>query len=204
MVLRMLSKPVDIPTLLETVRTGLRSDRRGRLAEEFAEGPGPGVEDGPALVLIADDDAEVRGLLGTVLASAGYRIEEARDGEEAVEKALAHDVGLVLMDLNMPRMSGREAVKVLRRVSRDCFIICMTGECSKREMDAAGAAPGAVQKQIRGRQAELSERVRNRPRGGGSQMPTFGSEADAAAAAKAGKIKPGDRITINGQTGTWQ
>jgi hypothetical protein len=35
-------------------------------------------------------------------------------------------------------------------------------------------------------------------------MPTFGSEADAAAAAKAGKIKPGDRITINGQTGTWQ
>lgn len=75
----------------------------------------------------------------------------------------------------------------------------------KREMDAAGAAPGAVQKQIRGRQAELSERVRNRPRGGGgNQMPTFGSEADAAAAAKAGKIKPGDRITINGQTGTWQ
>ena len=45
----------------------------------------------------------------------------------------------------------------------------------KREMDAAGAAPGAVQKQIRGRQAELSERVRNRPRGGGgNQMPTFG------------------------------
>lgn len=75
----------------------------------------------------------------------------------------------------------------------------------KREMDAAGAAPGAVQKQIRGRQAELSERVRNRPRGGGgNQMPTFGSEADAAAAAKAGKLKPGDRITINGQTGTWQ
>ncbi len=75
----------------------------------------------------------------------------------------------------------------------------------KREMDAAGAAPGAVQKQIRGRQSEMAERVRNRPRGGGgNQMPTFGSEADAAAAAKAGKIKPGDRITINGQTGTWQ
>ena len=41
-------------------------------------------------------------------------------------------------------------------------------------------------------------------RGGPARMPTFGSEADAAAAAKAGKIKPGDRITINGQTGTWQ
>lgn len=72
----------------------------------------------------------------------------------------------------------------------------------KREMDAAGAAPGAVQKQMRERQSQSAARVTNR--GGGARMPTFGSEADAAAAAKAGKIKPGDRITINGQTGTWQ
>jgi len=72
----------------------------------------------------------------------------------------------------------------------------------KREMDAAGAAPGAVQKQMRERQSQSAARVTNR--GGAARMPTFGSEADAAAAAKAGKIKPGDRITINGQTGTWQ
>ncbi len=164
-VFRMFRKPVDIPTLLETVQAGLRSDRRRRLAEEFAPLPGlqsgaggagrklPGLqsgaggagrklpgsdaEDGPSLVLIADDDDEVRGLLRRLLTGAGYRVEEARDGEEAVEKALAHDVSLVVMDLNMPRMSGQEAVKVLRRASRDCFIVCMTGECSKREMDAA-------------------------------------------------------------------
>lgn len=72
----------------------------------------------------------------------------------------------------------------------------------KREMDAAGAAPGAVQKQMRERQSQNAARVRDRPRGG--QASTFSSEADATAAAKAGKIKPGDRITINGQTGTWQ
>ncbi len=72
----------------------------------------------------------------------------------------------------------------------------------KREMDAAGAAPGAVQKQMRERQSQSAARVTNR--GGAARMPTFGSEADAASAAKAGKIKPGDRITINGQTGTWQ
>ena len=72
----------------------------------------------------------------------------------------------------------------------------------KREMDAAGAAPGAVQKQMRERQSQSAARVTNR--GGPARMPTFGSEADAASAAKAGKIKPGDRITINGQTGTWQ
>ena len=136
-VLRILRKPADIATLLDTVQAGLRSDRRGRLAEEFADGLDSGAGDGPALVLIADDDAEVRGLLETILTSAGYRVEEARDGEEAVEKVLAHDVSLVLMDLNMPRMSGQEAIEGLRRASRDCFIVCITGECTKREMDAA-------------------------------------------------------------------
>jgi len=59
-----------------------------------------------------------------------------------------------------------------------------------------------VQKQMRERQSQSAARVTNR--GGAAQMSAFGSEADAAAAAKAGKIKPGDRITINGQTGTWQ
>ena len=142
-VLKIVKKPADIATLLETVETGLRSDRGGRLAEEFAEGPGSSADDGPALVLIADDDDGVRGLLRGLLKRAGYRVEEARDGEEAVEKALAHDVSLVLMDLNMPRMGGLQAVEILKRASRDCLIVCMTGECTGREMDAALRA-GAV------------------------------------------------------------
>ena len=73
----------------------------------------------------------------------------------------------------------------------------------KQEMKAAEKAPGAVQDQLRRQQAAGAARIRERPRGG-ANMPTFASEADATAAAKAGKIKPGDRITINGQTGTWQ
>jgi CheY-like chemotaxis protein len=136
-VLSILKKPVDIATFLETVQTGVRSDRGRRLAHEAAKGSGPGADDGPALILIADDDDEVRGLLRGLLVRAGYRVEEARDGEEAVEKALAHDVSLVLMDLNMPRMGGREAIEIMKRASRDCFIVCMTGECTGREVDAA-------------------------------------------------------------------
>ena len=139
-VFKVLRKPIDIPEFLKAVRTGVRSDRRGRLAGELSKGLGPrsaGRSAGKALVLVADDDDAVRGLLRDILAGAGYRVEEARDGEEAVEKALAHDVSLVLMDLNMPRMSGQEATEALHRASRDCFIVCMTGECSKRETDAA-------------------------------------------------------------------
>lgn len=64
----------------------------------------------------------------------------------------------------------------------------------KREMEAAGAAPGTVKEQIR-----------SGFRGGAGKQPaSFADEAAAAAAAKAGKIKVGDRITINGQSGTWQ
>lgn len=73
----------------------------------------------------------------------------------------------------------------------------------KQEMKAAEKAPGAVQDQLRRQQSAGAARIRDRPRGE-AKMPTFASEADATAAAKAGKIKPGDRITINGQTGTWQ
>lgn len=73
----------------------------------------------------------------------------------------------------------------------------------KQEMKAAEKAPGAVQDQLRRQQNAAAARIRDRPRGE-AKMPTFASEADATAAAKAGKIKPGDRITINGQTGTWQ
>jgi hypothetical protein len=53
-----------------------------------------------------------------------------------------------------------------------------------------GGAPGATQRSVGGT-----------PMGGGN---TFASEADVEAAVKAGKVKKGDRITVNGQTGTWQ
>lgn len=105
--------------------------------------------------------------------------------------------------IGTPTVSDKDHARAMMSTADSHEALTAIIDQLKREMDAAGAAPGAVQKQIRSRQTDLSERVRNRPRGGG-QMPTFGSEADAAAAAKAGKIKPGDRITINGQTGTWQ
>lgn len=70
----------------------------------------------------------------------------------------------------------------------------------EREMKAAEKAPGAVRDQLRRQFNEGSSRIRDR----GAKASTFASEAEAEAAAKAGKLKPGDRITINGQTGTWQ
>ena len=145
-VFQILAKPVAITELLGAVRQGLRSDRRGRVAGELARSAvaGPAKPSaGKPMVLVVDDEEVMRSLLRDVLTRAGYRVEEARDGEEAVEKALAYHIDLVVTDLNMPRMNGRQAVEKLRRASRDCFIICMTGECSNDEIQATLRA-GAV------------------------------------------------------------
>jgi DNA-binding NarL/FixJ family response regulator len=69
-------------------------------------------------VLLADDHAIVRSGLRTVLESEAdiEVVAEAADGSEAVEKALANDVDLAILDVSMPRLTGLQAtVELLRR-----------------------------------------------------------------------------------------
>src|SRR5262245_56450921 len=57
-------------------------------------------------VLIADDDALVRGSLAAVLEYEGFVVDEAADGADAVAHAIANAPDLILLDLNMPAMDG--------------------------------------------------------------------------------------------------
>jgi CheY-like chemotaxis protein len=59
-------------------------------------------------ILIVDDDDAIRLLLLTVLQKRGYRVDTARNGEEAVERSRHCRYSIVLLDLMMPRMSGYE------------------------------------------------------------------------------------------------
>ncbi len=68
----------------------------------------------PRRILIADDDAMNRSLLKAILMYHGYEVIEAVNGKEAVEMAAGHKPDLVLMDLQMPVMSGVEAIKQLK------------------------------------------------------------------------------------------
>ena len=65
-------------------------------------------------ILVVDDDAEIRSLTRLVLEGEGYLVDEAGDGESAVTRALAGGLDLVLLDVNMPRMSGWQALRVLK------------------------------------------------------------------------------------------
>src|ERR1043165_8856115 len=70
------------------------------------------------LVLVADDDADTRLLFRTVLESRGYCVIEAADGEETVSAAVSARPDLILMDGSLPRLSGVEAARQIRRSSQ--------------------------------------------------------------------------------------
>jgi two-component system cell cycle response regulator len=65
-------------------------------------------------VLIADDSPLVLRIIEKLLAGAGYTVLTARDGIEAVEKAVAEGVDLVILDVMMPRMNGYQACRILK------------------------------------------------------------------------------------------
>lgn len=77
-------------------------------------------------VLIADDDPTVRGSLAAVLESEGFEVDEARNGIEAVTRAIQHTPDLVLLDLNMPNADGWTALSQLDRVAPLLPVIVIT------------------------------------------------------------------------------
>ena len=84
-------------------------------------------------ILIADDDSLVRGSLAAVLESEGFVVDEARNGIEAVNHAIAHLPGLVLLDLNMPHRDGWTAFSQLDRVTPLLPVIVITARPNQYE-----------------------------------------------------------------------
>ena len=70
------------------------------------------------LILIIEDDPNSRKLVRDVLKVKGYRTIESETGEEGVQLAFEHQPALVLMDIQLPGISGIEALKRLRADSR--------------------------------------------------------------------------------------
>lgn len=82
---------------------------------DLAQSPEP-VRATPHRILIVDDEAVNRAVLYNHLRSAGYLVEQASHGEEALEILAREDIDLVVLDVMMPRISGYE---VCRRIRRD-------------------------------------------------------------------------------------
>ena len=69
------------------------------------------------LVLVVDDEDQIRRAVGRALTARGYDVVEARDGEEARTVAAASDPDLVVLDLNLPALDGLSVCRQLRRRS---------------------------------------------------------------------------------------
>ena len=87
------------------------------------------------LILITDDEADFRDIFKTKLASLGYRIETAVNGEEGVKKAKELKPDLMLMDVKMPVMDGAQALLTLRDdpQTKDIKVVFLTSFGDPRE-----------------------------------------------------------------------
>ena len=88
-----------------------------------------GLRRGHETILVAEDEPQVRGATVRLLETAGYRVLEAVDGESAVEVFRLHvgSVDVVMLDVVMPRLSGREAAARIRSEKPDVRLLFTSG-----------------------------------------------------------------------------
>ena len=95
-------------------------------------------------ILAVDDSASMRQMVSFTLKGAGYEVEEAADGQQALTKAKSGKFNLVISDVNMPVMDGIALIKELRALADYKFtpILMLTTESTsdkKQEGKSAGA-----------------------------------------------------------------
>jgi two-component system KDP operon response regulator KdpE len=87
-------------------------------------------------ILVVDDEPQIRRVLRATLSSNGYEVIEAKDGQEVVEMVVTERPELILLDVNMPGVSGLEACSKIR-MSFDGPIIMVTVRNAERDKIAA-------------------------------------------------------------------
>ena len=92
-------------------------------------------------ILVVDDEPQIRRIMRVTLTSAGYEVDDAKTGEQALEKLREFRPDLVLLDINMPGMGGLAACRAIRADSSVAIIMLtvQNTEAAKVEALDAGA-----------------------------------------------------------------
>jgi len=81
----------------------------------------------PSVILIVEDDQDLRDSLAVSLRDEGYRALSARDADEALASVKAHKVNIVFMDICLPDMNGVEVYKAIKKIRPTAITVMMTG-----------------------------------------------------------------------------
>ena len=95
-------------------------------------------------IMIVDDSASLRQVVGIALRGAGYQVIEGCDGKDALSKLTGQKVHLIISDVNMPNMDGISFVKAVKQIPAYKFtpVVMLTTEsqdAKKKEGQEAGA-----------------------------------------------------------------
>lgn len=91
------------------------------------------------LILVVEDDAPVRNLIGTTLKTHGYNYLTASNGESAVMQASSHNPDVVLLDLGLPDIDGVDVIKKIRTWSEMPIIVISARTEDQDKIDALDA-----------------------------------------------------------------
>jgi PAS domain S-box-containing protein len=106
----------------------------GAVEAAAAEAP-PELAEGCETVLVVDDEPLLRDLARAILEGQGYKVLLAGDGVEAVETYRRERSDLVVLDLTMPRLSGREALRHLREIDPEVRVLFASGYTAEHLRD---------------------------------------------------------------------
>jgi two-component system KDP operon response regulator KdpE len=90
-------------------------------------------------ILVVDDDPQIRRVLRTTLVAQGYEIDDARSGEEALDRVREENFDLVILDMNMPGMGGLETCRYLRSGSGVAIIMLTVRDSEADKVQALDA-----------------------------------------------------------------
>jgi len=98
----------------------------------------------PALILVAEDERDIRDLLVTFLEIGGFKTVAVPNGQEAVKQAVDRQPDLILLDVRMPRMDGLQACAALKAMPVTCDIpvVFLSAFASPQDVEK-GLAAGA-------------------------------------------------------------
>lgn len=118
-------------------------------------------DDDRPLAVVADDDEDIRRLVGFLLRRAEFRVEEAANGLEALRKVMSLEPDVVVLDINMPHLDGHAVMRILQsNEDRRQRVVFLSARTTVQDR-LAGLELGAVDyvpKPFEG--AELVARVR--------------------------------------------